>query len=411
MTHGVVVAGAGQAGLQVAVTLRDEGYAGPVTLIGREPYPPYQRPPLSKGFLQGEVGADSLHLRTPEFYTERGIELILGDAVTTAEAPNPQRGGSAEMRSGRTIPFDYLVIATGAISRSISVPGADLNGVISLRTVDDARAVRSAIQQASRLVVVGGGFIGLEAAAAASRMGLDVTVVEFADRLVGRAVSIATSEHLRLAHEARGIRIRLGSSVIRLHGYNQRVTAVELHDGSMLEADLVLVGIGAIPDTRLAEAIGTDCRGGVIVDAACRTSLPSVLAVGDCTVGGHAMAGEGARLESVQNATEQGRVAALTILGRDAEYDAVPFFWSDQGDSKLQIIGWAADADDYLIRGNVDAEPFSVLAFREGRLAAAECVGAPHDFMAARRALTSGRSVDLALARNALRPLKECFVA
>ena len=398
---GVLVVGAGQAGHQLAVSLREAGHAGPVTLVGAEADPPYQRPPLSKGFLAGTVPAEALALRRPEFYRQRDITVRCGDAVTAVT------GGTAVLASGASLAFDRLALTPGAAPRRLTVPGADLAGVLTLRDVADARALAAALATATRVVVVGGGFIGLEAAAAARTRGLDVTVVETADRLIARAVAPLVSDFYRDAHTRRGTRVLLGSAVDALNGTDGRVGAVHLADGTVLPADLVVVGIGVVPRTALAEQLGLRCAGGIVVDAYARTSDPAIVAAGDATVLPNPMTGLGTvRLESVQNAVDQAKVAAATLTGRLEPYAAVPWFWSDQDDLKLQIAGLSYGFDQHVLRGSPAQERFSVLYYRDGRLIAVDAVNRPQDYLAVRRLLAAGGTVPAADAGRDV-PLKE----
>jgi 3-phenylpropionate/trans-cinnamate dioxygenase ferredoxin reductase subunit len=391
MTAGTLIVGASQAGLQLAVSLRERGDLAPITLVGAEAHPPYQRPPLSKEFLAGTADHDALAFRTPAFYADAGIDLICGERVVDAELPGPTGSGVAGTASGRRLPFDRLALTVGARPRRLQVPGADLTGVRYLRDLDDATLVRSGLAEADRVVVIGGGFIGLEAAAAARAQGRSVTVVEMADRLVGRAVAPVVSEFYRQAHERRGIQVLLSTGVTALTGTAGRVRGVVLSDGTTLPADLVLVGVGVVPRTELAEHLGLECDGGIVVDAQARTSRPGVVAAGDCTVLPHPMTGAGrVRLESVQSAVSQASIAAATLTGQVVPTRTVPWFWSNQGDLRLQIAGLSAGADRYVLRGDPDTERFSVLYYREGELIAADAVNTPADYLVVRKALTDG---------------------
>ncbi|HEX4790421.1 MAG TPA: FAD-dependent oxidoreductase [Actinospica sp.] len=426
---GTLILGAGQAGLQLAVTLRQLGDAGaagqeteraqgrerePITLVGEEPHPPYQRPPLSKEFLTGAAGEEALELRRPAFYAESGITLLRGERVETirldpAEAANaPGAVGAAVTGTGRRIPFARLALTVGAAPRRLRVPGAQLTGVCYLRDRDDAVDLKIRLAAAERVVVIGGGFVGLEAAAAARALGKTVTVVEAAPRLIGRAVAPSVSEFYRSAHERRGTRVLLSAGVTAIEGRGGRVAAVHLADGTRLAADLVLVGIGVVPRTELAEHLGLACDGGILVDGYARTSNPHVVAAGDCTVQPHPLTGEGlVRIESVQNAVAQAGTAAATLLGRAPQAPAVPWFWSHQGDLKLQIAGLSAGHDGTVLRGDPATERFSVLYYRHGRLLAIDAVNSPADYMVVRKVLTEGGTIPPELAAEAATPLKE----
>jgi 3-phenylpropionate/trans-cinnamate dioxygenase ferredoxin reductase subunit len=411
MTGGTLIVGASQAGLQLAAKLRELGDSSPITLIGEEPHPPYQRPPLSKEFLSGTAERETLAFRIPAYYADADIDLVCGERVTDLSL---SRGGAgvATTQSGRELAFERLALTVGAGPRPLTVPGADLEGICFLRDVDDAAELRSRLTRASRVVVVGGGFIGLEAAAVARAEGKDVTVVEATERLIARAVAPVVSHFYRQAHERRGTTVLLSTGVAAFRGDDGHVSGVLLADGRELPADLVVVGVGIIPRTELAEQIGLECDGGIVVDAYARTSHPSVVAAGDCTVLPHPMTGEGrVRLESVQNAVAQANVAAAALLGRLEDSRTVPWFWSNQGDLKLQIAGLAAGYDDYVVRGEPDSERFSVLYYRGGRLLAVDAVNNPTDYLVVRKALAQGANIPAVAAADAGTPLKGLVVA
>ncbi|MCW2636830.1 MAG: ferredoxin [Blastococcus sp.] len=411
---GTLIVGASQAGVQLAVSLRELGDTAAITLIGEEAYPPYQRPPLSKEFLSGTAERASLEFRTAAFYADAGIELVCGERVTELRMNGAGRpgAGTAGTAAGRELPFDRLALTVGASPRRLRLPGADLAGICYLRDLDDATEVRTRLADAARVVVVGGGFIGLEAAAVARAYGKTVTVVEAADRLIGRAVAPVVSEFYLGAHRRRGSEVLLATGVEGFTGCEGRVTGVLLSDGRELPADLVMVGVGVIPRTELAEQLGLACDGGIVVDSCARTSDPSVVAAGDCTVLPHPMTGEGrVRLESVQNAVTQGSLAAATLVGRPEERPAVPWFWSNQGDLRLQIAGLSTGFDSYVVRGDMAAERFSVLYFADDRLLAVDAVNNPVDYMVVRKALTQGATIPPHLAADATIPLKTLLAA
>ncbi|MER5911486.1 FAD-dependent oxidoreductase [Streptomyces sp. NPDC001982] len=414
MTGGTLIVGASQAGLQLAVSLRQLGDTEPITLVGEESHPPYQRPPLSKEFLAGKADLDSLAFRAPSYYADAGIDLVSGERVTDVVlSPGGRPGAGVATTAGeRALAFDRLALTVGAGPRRLSVPGADLDGVCYLRDREDALDLRVRLAAASRVVVVGGGFIGLEAAAVARSLGKDVTVVEAAERLIARAVAPVVSEFYRQAHRRRGTTVLLSAGVAGFDGAAGRVTAVRLADGRALPADLVLVGVGVVPRTELAERLGLVCDHGIVVDAQARTSNPHVTAAGDCTVQPHPLTGVGrVRLESVQNAVAQASAAAAALLGRPARAAAVPWFWSFQGDLKLQIAGLSTDYDEYVLRGEPDSERFSVLYYRQGRLLAIDAVNSPADYMAVRKALTDGATVPATAAGDPSVPLKTLLTA
>ncbi len=412
MSAGTLIVGASQAGLQVAVSLRALGDQERITLVGAEAHPPYQRPPLSKSFLSGDDDPQSLAFRKPEFYAEAGIDLVCGERVTdiALRGAHPEATGVATTDRGRRLRFDRLALAVGGRPRRLQVPGSDLDGITYLRDLDDATELRSRLASAGRVVVVGGGFIGLEAVAAARAAGKDVTVVEAADRLLSRAVAPVVSEFYRQAHVRRGARVLLSAQVCAFGGEGH-VATVELTDGTVLRADLVLVGVGLVPRTELAEQLGLECDGGIVVNAHARTSDPSIVAAGDCTVIPHPLTGVGrVRLESVHNAVAQARVAAASLVGRTEHTQAVPWFWSDQHDLKLQIAGLNSGYDRYVVRGEPDTEQFSVLYYRDGRLLAIDAVNRPVDYMAVRKALSDGATISADRAADVDVPLKSLTV-
>lgn len=409
---GTLVVGASQAGLQLAVSLRQAGATEPLILLGAEPYPPYQRPPLSKAFLSGAVGLPSLAFRTPAFYEQQGIDLVTGERVMELSFPPEASAGTATTDAGRTLGFDRLALTVGARPRRLTVPGGDLEGVYYLRDVDDAGRLRTALAAAGRVVVIGGGFIGLEAAAVARSVGRPVTVVEAADRLISRAVAPPVSDFYRDVHTRRGVTVLTGAAVTELTGQDGRVTGVRLADGGELPVDLVLVGIGVMPRTELAEQLGLACGGGILVDRYARTSDPRVVAAGDCTVLPNPLSGTGlVRLESVQNAVSQAKVAAATLAGREEPYTGVPWFWSDQYDLKLQIAGLSAGWDEVVVRGDPATERFSALYYGQGRLLAVDAVNAPADYLVVRKALSTGATIPADRAGAPGTPLKELLTA
>lgn len=405
---GTLVVGAGQAGISLVTALRDLGDTGHLMLVGDEPEPPYERPPLSKGYLRGEHHRDSLVFHDAAWFADLGVELVTGDRVVSLARDTA--GGSATTASGRSLTFDRLALTTGAANRALPVEGAELAGVHSVRTLADADRLAPRLRSARRVVVVGGGFIGLEIAAGARSLGAAVTVVEVTDRLLGRAVTPQLSDAVRDAHRRRGTRILLGADAVRVVGADGSVTGVELADGTTVPADLVVVGIGAAPETGLAEQLGllVEPRG-IVVDAHALTSDGMTVAAGDCAVGPNPFTrGEPGptRLESVPHATDQARTAAATLAGHHTAYDSVPWFWSDQGDLRLQMAGLPHGADRTVVRGDVAAERFSLLSYRDDLLIAVESVGVPADYLAVKRALEKGMTIPADGATDTSVPLK-----
>jgi 3-phenylpropionate/trans-cinnamate dioxygenase ferredoxin reductase subunit len=405
---GTLVVGAGQAGISLVTALRELGDTEPVVLVGDEPEPPYDRPPLSKTYLRGEHDRESLVFHDPAWFAERGITLVTGDPVE--HIGRDRDGGSATTRSGRVIEFARLALTTGATNRALPVDGSRAAGVLSVRSLADADRLAPALRAASRVIVVGGGFIGLEVAASARLLGAEVTVVEATDRLLGRSVTPLLSDFYRAAHERRGTRILLDANVVRVTADDGTATGVELADGRLLGADLVVVGIGVIPRTELAEQLGLAIETrGVIVDEYAVTSDGVTVAAGDCSVGPNPFS-RGVpgptRLESVPHATDQARAAAASLAGHPAAYRQVPWFWSDQGQLRLQIAGLPHAADHVVVRGDLDAEAFSILSYRDGLLIATESVGSSADYLTVKRALEKGMSIPAELAGDVNVPLK-----
>lgn len=396
MNPGLLIVGGGQAAVQLASTLRELEWDFPITIVGDEVALPYQRPPLSKAFLAGQADQTSLEFRSADYFARERIDVVRGQRITevTAPAADGSQTGQAVTSGGETYEFTHLALTVGAAPRKLSVPGSDLRGITYLRDLADAANLKEELAAASRVAVIGGGFIGLEAAAVARSRGLDVTVLAH-DRLIRRVVAPVMSEFLREAHERRGTKVRIGSSVVGFEGHNGRVIGVELADGTSVPADLVIVGIGAVPRTELAEKLSLVCDKGIVVDQHAQTSHPRVFAAGDCTATPHPVAGGAlVRLESVQHAIDQARCAAATIAGRAEAYATIPWFWSNQDTLKLQIAGLSAGFDQTVLRGRTEDEKFSVLYYRDGKLLAVDAVNSPRDFMAVRRALAAGQSID-----------------
>ncbi|MCG8927417.1 FAD-dependent oxidoreductase [Lentzea sp. CC55] len=405
-TGHLLVIGAGQAGAQLVSSARELGWAGPITLVGHEPHAPYGRPPLSKAYLRGEIDAGALALRSNAFYTQQRIDLVVGERVAQVDLA----GREAVAESGRRWTFDRLALATGAEPRRLELEGSELEGVVVLRDVTDAEALTRRLTAVADLVVIGGGFIGLEVAATAAASGVRATVVEAGASLMNRVLSPDTAAVVEAAHRAAGVRILTGARPLRLRG-DHAVRAVELDDGTELPAGLVLVGVGARPRDDLARGAGLHCDGGVVVDELSLASDGRTVAVGDCanlpdpTPG--VQPGRRLRLESVDNATEQAKAAASTLTGNPRPYRSVPWFWSDQGALKLQIAGLAGPDDDVVVREGTRAGQHVVLRYRGERLVAVECVNAPADFLVVRKALTQGTSLPCEVAAEPGTPLKK----
>ena len=411
MTERILIVGAGQSGMQIADTLREEGFEGEITMIGDESALPYQRPPLSKAFLYGEADEESLQFRNQKFYQDNRIDLILGDAVVAiSTAPGKPVATTA---SGRKVEFDRMALAPGSTPRRLTAAGSDLDGVLYLRSLEDAKALKARWADAQDVVVIGGGFIGLEVAAVASKAGKTVTVLEGADRMMARAVCPITSEYFKAAHERRGASVVLNARIAGFDGSGDKVSAVRLEDGTSIRADIVMVGIGVLARTEVANLLGIELENGAIaVDEFAQTSNPLVVAAGDAVMLPNPTGAPGrVRLESVQNAVDQAKVAARTLLGKREPYHALPWFWSDQADLKLQIAGLSTGYDQTVLRGNPDSDAFSVLYYRGGRLIAIDCVNQVSDFMAVRRCLSNGGTIDAAAASDSSVALKTLISA
>lgn len=386
MPERVLIIGAGQAGAQAAASLRSEGFGGAVTLIGDEPHLPYGRPPLSKGLLLGKHPADSTVWRPAAFYEDQRITLRLGTPVASLDRVARQ----VALTDGERLAYDRLIFATGTHPRRLAIPGAADPRVMYLRTLADAARLGDALARARSLVVIGGGFIGLEVAASARQLGLDVTVLEAGERLMARSVARITSRAARALHEREGVGIRLGA-IVEAIVPSERLRIVAGNE--TMEADLVLAGIGALAHDGIAAAARLETANGIVVDARGRTADPNVFAIGDCAVVADPATGRHMRLESVQNAIEQGRAIATLIMDRPPATTPVAWFWSDQFASKLQIAGLAdSDAERDIVRGDPDSGSFSVFRYAGNRLAAVDSVNAPGDHMIARRLLAAGLS-------------------
>jgi 3-phenylpropionate/trans-cinnamate dioxygenase ferredoxin reductase subunit len=379
----VAIVGAGQAGFQAAASLRQDGFAGRIVLISDEPVSPYQRPPLSKSYLAGESSLDELWLRPETFYTQHQIDVLAGETVTAIDRTERR----LRMAPGGELSWDHLVLATGARYRPLAVPGAELDGVLPLRTLAEANVLRERLDETREVVVVGAGFIGLEFASVAIVRGAAVHIIEVTQHPMGRVVSSTTSRFFTDAHRRWGARISLGTGVARITGAGGRATGVETTEGQHLPADLVLICIGVIPNAELAREAGLAVDNGIVVDEYLATGDPRIFAIGDCANFPTPFAVGRVRLESVQNAVDQGRCVAAHIAGKPAPYDKVPWFWSDQGDLKLQIAGITAGHDKAILRGDPDGGRFSVFCFRAGRLIGVESVNQTADHVVARRLL------------------------
>src|ERR1700677_3709260 len=367
MISTILILGGGQAGAQAVASLRREGFAGRLVLIGDEPQLPYQRPPLSKQFLAGEMAEDRLFFRHQAYYDQHRVELKLGRRATRIDPAARQ----VSLADGEMLAYDRLMLCTGAKSRPLTFPGAELAGVHYLRGVADVAAMRPGLKAGGRVVIIGGGYIGLETAATARKLGCTVTVLEMADRVMNRVVASSVSEYFAHEHRTQGVKIICNTRVVRLEGAG-RVERVVCADGSTHEADLLVVGVGAVANTELASAAGLHCDNGIVVDEYCRTSDAAIYAAGDCTNHPSMRFEMRVRLESVDNAFEQAKTAALNMLDRAVTHDRVPWFWSDQFDNKLLIVGLSQDHDRQVLRGDPASRSFSVCYLKGSELLAVE---------------------------------------
>jgi 3-phenylpropionate/trans-cinnamate dioxygenase ferredoxin reductase subunit len=389
MISTILIIGGGQAGAQAIDTLRRDGYGGRLVLIGDEPHLPYQRPPLSKKYLSGDMAADRLPFRHRSFYDEHRIELKLGRKAVRLDAAARQ----VELADGETLAYDRLLLCLGAASRVLTCPGAALAGVHYLRGLADVPPIQAAFRPGARLVVIGGGYIGLETAATARKMGCDVTVLEMADRIMNRVVAPCVSQYFAQEHVTHGVNIVCDMRVIRLEG-RERVERVVCADGSSHAADVVIVGVGAVAATELASEAGLSCDNGIMVDEYCRTSDAAIYAAGDCTNHPSLRFGRRVRLESVDNAFEQAKTAALNMHGKEVVHDRVPWFWSDQFDNKLLIVGLSQDYDRQVLRGDPASRSFSVCYLKGRELLALEAVNHSKDYMSARKLIAERTLLD-----------------
>lgn len=388
----VVILGAGHAGGTLAALLRQQGHAGPIVLVGEEPHPPYQRPPLSKAWLKGEADADSLALKPLEFYAAHAIDFRPNVRAVKIERADRQ----VTLSDGQALGYDALVIATGARAIALPIPGADLDGILFLRTAGDAEALKARVGPGRRLAVVGGGYIGLEVAASGRALGADVVVLEREPRLLARIANPVLSDFFRRYHEERGVTFELGANVTGFEGEQGHVNGVRLADGRLIGCDAVVVGVGARPNVELAADAGLETAGGIVVDLEARTSDPQVFAIGDVAHRPMPLYGRMFRMESVPNALEQAKQAAAAILGRPQPAGEVPWQWSDQYDIKLQIAGYPFDADDVLVRGDPAAAKFAIFHLKGDQVQSVEAVNTPPEFMMGRQLIGNRKPVDRA---------------
>jgi 3-phenylpropionate/trans-cinnamate dioxygenase ferredoxin reductase subunit len=391
MREQLVIVGGGQAAVQAIQTLRQHGYDGKIALLADEPHPPYQRPPLSKKYLAGELPRERLYLKPESFYASRDVDRFLGTPAMEIDI----LGGRVRLSDGDALRYDRLLLATGGRARRITAPGADLAGIHYVRSIGDIDAVAPQLRPGAKMVIVGAGYIGLEVAAVARGLGLDVTVLEAADRVLSRVVCRETADFYARCHAAAGVEIHCSTQVAGFRG-KDFVTGVSSANGEVFSCDVVIVGIGVVPNVEIAERAGLHCDNGIRVDPCARTADPRIVAAGDCTNHPHPFVGRSIRLESVHNAVEQGRSAAMSLLGHAHPFADVPWFWSDQYDLKLQIVGLALDYDEVVLRGDPESRSFAMYYLAAGRPIAIDAVNSPRDFMHGKKLLAARPTIPTA---------------
>jgi 3-phenylpropionate/trans-cinnamate dioxygenase ferredoxin reductase subunit len=389
MSETIVIVGAGHAAGQAAASLRQKKFAGRIVIIGEEAYIPYQRPPLSKKFLAGELDEKRLYFKPENFYPDHDVEMLLSTRVEKIDPENK----SVHLSNGTDISYDKLLLTTGSRVRKLSVPGNGLQGIHYLRSIDDVLGIQKDFREGARLVIVGAGYIGLEVAAIAVKRGIDVTVLETEDRAMNRVVAPEISAFFQAVHKEAGVKIEFGRMVQEFRGTSS-VAEVFCADGHVAPADSCIVGIGIVPNSELAEAAGLECDSGIVVDEYARTSAPDIYAAGDCTRHPNALLGVSLRLESVHNALEQAKTAAAAMCGELKAYAQIPWFWSDQYDIKLQIVGLNNGYDQLIIRGDQDARSFAAFYLKNGRLLAVDAINSPREFMLGKKLVTAQASFD-----------------
>ena len=385
---GMVIIGCGQAGGQAAASLRQEKYEGPITMIGQEPYIPYQRPPLSKQYLSGEQEKEKLSLRQESFYSEKEINLKLETSVLSLDPHKKE----LQLENDETVTYDKLLVATGGRPRKLEVDGHTLKGIHYLRNIDDVDAIKTQMNTSQNLVIVGGGYIGLEVASVAIKRGLTVSVLEMESRILERVTTEEMSAFYHQLHTDEGVNILTSTQAKAFKG-SETVESVVCGDHE-IPADLVIIGIGILPNIEMAEAAGLETNNGLVVDEHCRTSNEHIFAAGDCTNHPNPILNRRLRLESVPNAMEQGRVAASNMLGGSKSYASMPWFWSDQYEHKLQMVGFSKDSDQSVVRGDMESKSFTVFYLKDGSIIAADSVNNPKEFMASKQLVGKKASIE-----------------
>ena len=389
MSKTCIIIGASHAAAQLSISLRQEGWAGRILIIGDEPYAPYHRPPLSKSFLSGEKELSGILIRPQAVYEKNDIEFKLGIHVEVINRAHK----TITLTNGEVLCYDKLALCTGSRVRTVSLPGTDLAGVHYLRNISDVEKIKHDICEGKNAVIIGGGYIGLETASVLIKQGMNVTVLEMAPRILARVTAPALSEFYTRVHTDEGVTIKTGVAVSGFKG-DGHVTRVACADGSGFDADLVVIGVGIVPNVELAQSSGLEVENGVVVDEFCRTADPDIVAAGDCSNHPNALYKQRLRLESVPNASEQGKTAAASICGNDKAYNTLPWFWSDQYDLKLQIAGLSQGYDQVVIRGDSNSRSFVAFYLKEGRLISADCVNRPREFMLSKSLIAEKIAVD-----------------
>lgn len=409
MTHAdVIIIGAGHGGAQAAISLRQLGFEGSILMIGREPEPPYERPPLSKEYLAREKEFERLYIRPRHFWADKSVDLMLGTEVVAVDPSNR----SVRLQDGSDISFGDMIWATGGDPRRLSCPGGDLKGVHGVRTREDADAIMGELEGVDQVAVIGGGYIGLEAAAVLTKLGKKVVLLEALDRVLARVAGPQLSAFYEAEHRAHGVDLRTGVSVSEILGESGKASGVKLADGEVIPAQMVIVGIGIVPAVAPLIEAGAEGGNGVLVDAHCKTSLPHIYAIGDCAAHANGFAdGAVIRLESVQNANDQAKVAAQSILGMAQDYSATPWFWSNQYDLKLQTVGLSTGHDETVLRGDPATRSFTVVYLKQGHVIALDCVNSVKDYAQGRKLVEARAAISAAQLADISLPLKDLLPA
>lgn len=407
MTERVIIVGAGHAAGQAATSLRQKKYAGEIVMIGDEPYIPYQRPPLSKAFLAGDLTVERLYFKPENFYPDHDVRLKLNTRVDSID-PVAHTVTTAD---GGALEYSKLILATGSRVRELPIPGNELDGVHYLRSIADVEAMQEGFASGAKIVVVGGGYIGLEVAAVAVKRGLDATILETESRVMNRVVAREISQFFQDMHIEEGAKLELGRRVQQINGDNGKVVSVTCADGFSVDADMVVIGIGIIPNVELAEAAGLKCSNGIVVDENCQTGDADILAIGDCTRHPNGLLGRHLRLESVHNAIEQGKTAAANIVGEPAPYNQIPWFWSDQYDVKMQIAGMSDIHEQFVVRGDPATRSFAAFYLQQGKIVAVDAINSPREFMIGKKLVAAGAEIPIEDLADTSKDFKEMATA